>query len=84
MNQESQENKDYTRILTSSYKVLFTSVDKLFDASSVVDEVCALLDWVLALYPLCSRLCDVVLHGLPRVPDAAPAGSNNNNNNNNY
>ena len=32
-------------------KTLFTSVDKLFDAAPVVDEVCALLDWILTLGP---------------------------------
>ena len=35
----------------SLYREHFTSVDKLFDASPVVDEVCALLDWVLTIAP---------------------------------
>ena len=64
------DKKDY--FLIKTHEASPTSVDKLFDAAPVVDEVCALLDRVLG-----GQVCLLVAGGVPLGPPAhpSPAGS---------
>ena len=59
------DKKDYFLIKTQEASP--TSVDKLFDAAPVVDEVCALLDRVLA-----ARVCPPVTGRVPTGPAHSP------------